>query len=289
MEPKGWILFNILINRYHPRDTKQFVGQLPPEVVQELQKHHINSQDASAVVRDPSERLSHIHASWLAPAIEKLPQPLRPLLLAALPSAQQRGLARVLSLPLPKMTPSKPIKRFLLHQLSLQIFPDHLMPASYLSENQLAPLLALTKIQLVHLIDFMGLRDLAEAVRPIVDKRILQAVQGALTTTELQLLNSHLQHRERLKVSKLDLSGWNGQRDSLRLMFHQRGLLRLAKALSGQSKDFIWHVLHTLDSRRAAFIEKALADTAIPGVTPLLIQQILSLMAFLKKREKIDE
>lgn len=284
MEARGWILYNVLVNRYHPKDSSVFLGSLSKEDVEELQKHQVASFDPQLALASPAERLIGIHYSWLTPILQQSAEPLRSLLLASLPQKQRGQLCRLLQHVPPKKTPPAKVRSYLLNQLAAQIIPLDLLPVAYLPTTPLSPLAKLSKDELIQLIDYLGLRDLAEALRSVVNKKLLQAVNSCLQATELQLLKNYLQQREQLKVPKLVFDKWDGKRDSLRLLYHQRGLARLAKALAGQQREIIWHVMHHLDHRRAMAVESQRPPEAIPGVTPILVHQTVSILEFLKRQ-----
>lgn len=283
MEAKGWMLFNILMQKYRPQDAQLLLSLLPPEDAQNSAKHPIVSQDPLSLIASPEAKLSWTHYSWLAPIIQQQPESLRPLILASLPREQLQGVARLTKTPLPKVRPSSPVKRYLIKDLANHLVPSEVLPVDYLPEAALTPLAHMSKEELVRLIDYIGLRDLAEAVRPIVDKRLLQVIHQCLTPEELHLLRVYMHQREKLKVSKLEFSQWDGKRDSLRLLYHQRGLARLAKALSGCPENLVWHITHRLDQQRASLIKRLMLNEEVPGVSKTLIQQILALIDFLKR------
>lgn len=284
MEARGWTLYNVLVNRYHPKDAPIFLGSLAQEDAAELQKHQVASRDPQLVLASPAERLIGIHYSWLTPILQQSAEPLRSLLLASLPEEQRGQLCRVLQQAPAKKSPPAKVRTYLLNQLAAKIIPGDLLPVAYLPITTLSPLAGLSKEALIQLIDYLGLRDLAEALRSVVNKKLLQAVHSCLQAPDLQLLKNYLQQREKLKVPKLVFDKWDGKRDSLRLLYHQRGLARLAKALAGQPREIIWHVLHHLDRRRATLIESQCPPEAIPGVTPILVQQTISILEFLKRQ-----
>lgn len=286
MEAKGCILFNVLLNRYHPNDTPAFLGTLPKELVDRLAKYKTSSKDTTAAFYLADKRLQRIHPSWLVPVLEQTPDTLRPLFISALPSEQLTTVCRMLKIDRPKLKPPAPVKAFLLSQFMAQVLPEDLLPEEYLPENPINQILTLSKDDLVLVADYMGLRDLAEALRPVVDKKLLQRVHQILTPGEVQMIALYIRQKEKLKVSKLELNKWDGQRDSLRLLYHRRGLIRLAKALSGQSRDLLWHLTRRLDQRRAMIVDGFWSATVVPGVTPLLVQQLVSVIDFVKRQKK---
>lgn len=283
MEPKSWILFNILVNRYQGENASTFLNQLPDEMREKLKKHPSSHPDPLIALQPAEKKLKSLHHSWLTPLIAASQSDLKPFLIAALPQEQQQGVARALKLPQQPSKLSAPVRHYLLNTLAHKTTPPEMLPSELLPNLPLQQLTTLTKEQLILLIDYLGLRDLAEALRPIVDKRILQTVNHCLNQTELQLLRAYLHQREKVKASKLDLSQWDGKRESLRLMYHKRGVVRLAKVLSTQSEQLIWHVTHLLDEQRASMLNHYLSLSSDPNITNALIAQVLNLVTFIKR------
>lgn len=284
MEAKGWILFNVLINRFHPQDAVDFRSTLPKQFVQELDKHKTASSDVLGAFSIADEQLKRIHHSWLVVILEEAPDSMRQLYLASLPKELKSAVGRLMRVPAPKFKLPSVSRHILLKQLAKRVTPSDVLPTAFLPASPLNELANLSRDELVRTCDYLGLRDLAEAVRPVVDKRLLQAVHRCLTPPELQLLRVYLHQREKLIVSKIELHQWDGQSDSLRVLFHRRGLVRLAKALSGQPRDLLWHISHKLDRRRAVVLEGFWLPTVITGITPLLMQQVIGIMDFVKRQ-----
>lgn len=284
MEARGWMFFNVLVNRFHQKDSSTFLSQLPKETLEALKQHPASSSDTATALRLPEQTLPRIHFSWLVPVLSQNPESLRALLITCTPPSQQQGLCRQFKLPLPKKRLSKPAKAYLLRHLARQVDTTQALPLAYLPESPLTPLASLSKEKLILLIDYLGLRDLAEALRPIVDNRLLQAIHRCLKPPELQLLRAYLHQRDTLKVPKLDFSKWDGQRDSLRLLYHQRGLTRLAKSLSGQSPDLLWHISRHLDQKRANLLENLRASKDAPVITQTLVLQVVAILEFLQRQ-----
>jgi hypothetical protein len=283
MEAQESLFFNVLVNRYHAQDAATFLSTLPQNTLQSLKDHPTSSSDTIAGLRLPDQTFTHMHYSWLVPVLRQEKKFLQPLLVACLSDKQQQGICRQLQIPTPKPKLSKVVQRYLLRYLTTQMGITQIIPRAYLPANPLTPLASLSREQLILLIDYLGLRDLAEALRPIVDNRLLQAIHRCLKPAELQLVRAYLHQRDTLKVAKLNFSTWDGQRDSLRLMYHQRGLARLAKALAGQSPDLLWHISRHLDQKRAKFLESLTEAKDSTAVTQTLILHVVAILDFLQR------
>jgi len=194
-----------------------------------------------------------------------------------------RKLAKILKLDKIPAKLASPIKSFLLKQLFLKWQPTA-TPKEYLPQSTIAPLLELSKPQLVELIDFLALHDLTYAIRHTVDKKNLKILYDCLTPQKLQYLRILLHKKEEIVATKIDIEKCRKDPEEFQLVLHRRGMLRLGKALCGQNPQFIWHVTHTLDTGRGTTISNYYQNDPIAGVTPLLIQQIIAILDFLKPK-----
>jgi hypothetical protein len=284
MQSKSATFFKVLINRFHPGINPAFFKCLPPEDVKDATSAITSSLDTSIAFTWPQRLISKTHYSWLIPYIEKLSSNMKSLVIAALPEAQSKGISKLLNIPSLKMQLSPNIKSFLINQLYQKWQPEEALPPELLPPSNLHELLELSKPELVDLIDLLAMHDLTEAIRHIVDKKNLKAIYLCLSPEKQKFLRLCLHKREKLAAPKLDISKWNGSQEQLNAILHRRGMLRLGKALGGQNRQFLWNLVHTLDTGRGQTISEYYQEEQIPGVTPLLVQQVLSVINFLKHK-----
>jgi len=287
MTSKQSLLFKVLLNRFQPGVNASFLKSLPPDESQEIMKQTATSQDAEIMLTWPYDLITRVHYSWLVPALQEMPEDLRPSVIASLNPSQAVGLRNMLKIPAQtaEQKPlADPLKKFMCNLLFRRWNPQDAMPGQYLPPTQLSPLLNLDKTQLVEVINFLAIYDLAEAIRHIVDKKYLRAIYLAIDQKQQHFLRLCLHKKEKLAAPGLSIEKWDQKPETLNLLLHRRGLLRLGKTLCGQHPSFVWHIVHTLDTGRAATISLYYRENAIPNVSPLLIQQILSLMNFLTQK-----
>jgi hypothetical protein len=156
------------------------------------------------------------------------------------------------------------------------------IPFDYLPESSFSALGKWDKLQLIELINFFGLHDLASEVRHIVNKTYLQNIYNSLTHRQLYYLKVCLHQKETLKAPKLGINPTLEDSAPLKKAFHRRGLVRLGKALSGEHPDFIWYLAHTLDVGRGNLLMENYQSKSDPKVASLLKGQLLNLINFLK-------
>lgn len=284
MPSKSSIFFKVLINRYHPGMGESFLKSMPKENSKEILSQNVESADAIPLLSLAQEQIDTTHYSWLTPVIQQMPIPLQTSVIASLAPHQSLRLSEALNLPSENLNLAEPIKRYFINKLWNQWKPTADLPVQYLPASSLSVLMELNKNELVELIDFLALYDLTEAIRHIVDKNFLKKLYQAISPKKQQFLRICLHQKERITSPKLELEKWSGDPQKLESILHRRGLFRLGKALSGQHSDFLWYIVHKLDIGRGSILTKYFSPEEIQGITPLLVQQVIFLINFLKKK-----
>lgn len=284
MPPKCSILLKVLVSHFHPGAGESFFKGMPKEMIKDVLRQNVVLDDPAIALTWPEDVIAHTHYSWLAPLIQQVPQPLQASMVAALPEPQSSRLKSYLKIATAPTSLAESVKRFLIYRLCHQWQLHAILPRQYLPPSELIPLLELSKGELVELIDFLAMHDLAESIRHIVDKKNLKSIYLCLTPKKQQYLRLCLHQKEKIATPKLEIDKWDGDVDKLNLMLHRRGMFRLGKALCGQHPHFMWHITHILDTGRGSALSKHYQEKEIAGVTPFLVQQVLALLNFLKKK-----
>lgn len=270
-------MLKVLINRYNSQAGNALLKFLPQEDLQAVTTLNIQSTDLTPILQQPQTALAGIHYSWFQPLLKIFPDHLQPVMIAALTPEQIVGLQGSFSSSI-----SPVVKTFVQNQLYQLLKISEHFPVEYLPETELSPLTQWKKQQLIHLIDFLGLYDLASEVRHIVNHAYLKNIYSCLTPKQFHFLKMCLHQKERLTSPKLGIDPTKQNCVQLKQVVHRRGLLRLGKALCGQHADFVWHFAHLLDRGRGTILLKEYQPEALLKVTSILKQQVLSLMNFLK-------
>lgn len=286
MHANGWIMLRTLLNRFHKDSTDAFLRRFPIETVKNILKQDVPTNATVENLLLPVESIGKIHYSWLLPAIQNFPPALRQCSLSALPKEQAVKIAQILKEPIPKSVLILPIRQYFLQTLYNLVTKRVVLPPNFLPKTILSPLLQLKKPELLEMIDFLGIYDLAEEIRHLIDKKQLAALHACLSSRQRQFLSISLKQKEKVATSKLELERWDGSSKNLDAILHRRGLIRIAKALHGQHADMIWHLTHTIDTGRAAIILQYLSTETTPILTNILIQQVINVMKFLKAESK---
>jgi hypothetical protein len=280
MQIKSWVMLRVLLNKYHQKASDTLLKILPEEDANGIKSQTTYSNNAEVVLTQPEELIRKIHYSWLTEAFKVIPKAIQEPILSVLPQSDAVKLRHILKLPSPHQVNkvSVPVKTFLINTLYNHVKDHAVLPLQYLPTTELSPLTNLTKDQLVDLIDLLGIYDLAEGVRNIIDKERIKKIYKHLSPMQIQFLKSCLQQKERISATPLKLEQWDGDWSKLEKILHGRGLIRLGKAISGQHPDFVWHLTHILDVGRGARLLVNYSPTATPQITPVLAQQVLNLM-----------
>lgn len=277
MDTRGWMMLRVLINRYNSKAGNSLLKFLPQDQQTAISNVDIRSDDLRPILQHPQNSLARIHYSWIKPLIEKFPDRMQTAIMAALTAEQIAGMKANVHIPISNLA-----KSFIVEKLCGQLKINEHIPLEYLAENEFSPLLKWTKQQLVDLIDFLGLYDLASEVRHIVNRDYLKNIYTCLTPKQFYYLKVCLHQKEQITSPKLGIDPSKQDCPKLKQAIHRRGLSRLGKALCGQHADFIWYIAHILDMGRGNILLKEYRPQALPKVTPILKQQVLNLMNFLK-------
>lgn len=220
--------------------------------------------------------LDQVHWSWFLPTLKAYSEVESKLFLAVLNPHAAKSLAKALTLSINGKEMSE-IGRSFLRKILLDSLIDPaqgLLSLHYLPASPLKKLSALSKKELIHLIEKLSLYDLASELRQIVETKILKKIYSLLSGEEQKFLKKIAQHKEPIVPGRLGLEKWDGSEESLRRLLHKRGLVRFGAALSGQDPDLIWMICHQLDIGRGMALHKLCSREKIQGVTEVIIKQI---------------
>jgi hypothetical protein len=286
MQSKDWLMFRILLNKFHGDSTDLFLKNMPQADVQHILRQNIKSNDVASLLIQPELLIEKVHYSWFLDTFKNIPEALKPSILASLPEVHASGISKTFNIPIKKMMFSPLIKRFLINTLYHKFEKKEILPIEFLPETPLTCLITFTKAKLVNIIDYLGIYDLAEEIRHIVEKNLLKDIYSCISPKKQQFLKNCLNQKEKLVTPRLDLENWDKTTENLTKMLHKRGMMRLSHALSGQHPDFVWHIIHLLDSGRGKVIANYYKPEEIPSVSQALGGQVINVINFLNKTGK---
>lgn len=286
MEAKRLIMQRVLLNCFHSNPQDGFIKSMPQEDAKAILNQSVQAADARPAFAHPEEKLGKIHYSWIISIFEKKPEAMKPLLFSILPESIGMGLCKYFHLTYTPFSISPVVRRYFSEQIYNEIDPQAIQPIAFLPSSPLNILTDLSKNDLVELIDFLALFDLAEEMRHIVDQKNLKKIYNCLSPKQQQYFRVCLHQKVKFTSPKLELELWHGDCKQLQEILHRRGIQRLGKALSGQHPDLLWHIFHILDTGRAAALQKNIPEKDTSGVAEVIIQQVTGTLNFLKKKSE---
>jgi hypothetical protein len=287
MQVKSAIMMRVLLNRFTKGSPEAALKALPAEEIEQVVKTDISSKDFLPAFEQVMHKIQKIHYSWLIPCIQKLSKEYQVVVIAALPEELGKKVGKRLNFAMTPREVPLMFKNYLIGTIYRQIKgSDQVLPMAYLPPSGMQQLATWSKSELVELIEFMGIHDLSEEIRHIVNKKILQNVYNCLTPKEQQYLKTCMHVKEKMMTPSLGLDKWGGDCNKLKSVLQTRGLVRLGKALSGEHPDLIWHLSHILDTGRGMALSKYYSKKAFAGITNILAQQVGNLINLLKKKSE---
>lgn len=286
--PKQKIFLKTLIDHYHPGNEQELLGfwDSPDTVkaVEGMGEFYGKPQD---LLISPKEELEAIHYSWIAEAMERLPQHLYPAILASLTGTQKQMLCRLHDIEVDELDTVPPfVQAFLLEKLYRHVEGvDEVLPLSFSPTYPLSKLLDIDKNLILEMFDLLGLHDLAVKAKHIVDKTTLNYIHASLTPIRKKIFDIFLQKVDKAQLPQIDLSNWTGEPRILKKMLHRRGILRLSSALAGYSKDFMWHFTRRLDTGRGRIVLRYYSEEPTQLV-PVLTEQVQYIMNIITQKSE---
>ena len=279
MHSKQALIIKVLHNTFHPGESGRFFEVFSEEDAQEIKKLEIVSNDTYPFLAQPLEKIESIHPSWLLSILEEMPQEAQQVIVSALPAIHQRYLMHHLEIASLDQPLAPPVKAYLLKSF-VQRIPGaaEVLDSTFLPKSALARLIEWNRSDIIELSNYLGLIDLANEIRHVIDKKKLQKVYDCLNPKEQNYLRQAMQQKEKVSTVGLGLDRWSGDCEKLRTVIQSRGLIRLAMALSGEHPDVIWQISHILDKGRGLVLVKHVASQPIRHSTAHAVQQVLTLM-----------
>ncbi len=269
MDSRSQLMLHLLMNKFHPRTRENLEVFLPEEERGILTGAITSATEVYPLLHHANTLLQKTHYSWLEPLVERLPTSLQKTAQASFASGAQQKWS--------------PVQSFFAHQFYQFLEADRHLPAAYLPSHELSPLLEWRKGQLVALLQGLGLYELRDEMREIVDKVLLQKIQDALSIEQRRYLRICPPQKERLHTPKLGIHWPDMTKYQLQRALQKRGLARLAVACGDLHPDFVWALAHILDRGRGQILLNFFSKASMPKVVLVLRPQVVHLMEFLSK------
>jgi hypothetical protein len=237
-------------------------------------------------------KLSHkslidfVHYSWLASILRNYNDIEKHYFFNLFSPTTSQKLQAMLKLSVTPSTISPIANKFLLNKITatLTASKEDLLPINFLPESSLNFLLLKPKEELMEIIDYLGLFDLASSLKHIVDRTTIDKINSFLPVNHKKFLMRNIQ--EPFLLPPLDLKTWDGNMLSLQNIVHKRGLLRLKIAIAYQDKSYIWYLAHILDTGRGSILLKQEEKQEENTICQHMIKNIEDITTFLNERRK---
>lgn len=276
MRPKEGIVLKAFAERYHPgADLLRFLTPEEQGSLQQVPKPE-SVQFGSSI--DIEKWIQFIHYSWFVHALEKLPKENADFLCSLFPFDDDKRLRLALKLPQERRTSSGFIKPFFLNGLKKQVEDNTVYPYEQLPHSEMNAILRLNHKQLIHMIDLLGIYDLAAELRQIVDRALLGRIYSALSQEQLQFLHYCTKQSMKWVPPPLGITHWDGNKKAFNNLLHQRGLIRLARGVLSEEYSLRWYLTHKLDQARGRALEKLFSVKQEPSMTVFFKNQVLHLI-----------
>lgn len=283
MDHKGSAFFASLLQRVSPSSREKLLSFLKDE-----ERENISMPDIEALfpfpksIVNPSLFTQKIHYSWIAELLKEYPQEIKPLFLSLFPPKMGQSLAEFLKISYNPRPQAHLGKLFLLAHLKEKILPEDLLAEELIPFKPLSLLLNLTKNELVEVINLLGMFDIAGQIPKILDKNLLRTLYSLLKEKEQEFLKKCLKKSTKWQPLPLALAQLVQDKRKFKMTLHNRGLTRLAFAVSQEEKDYIWHLTHLLDTGRATKLEEQMQKIPAKNLNLYFQEQVFEAVQEIK-------
>lgn len=256
MNAKGWMMLNALLNKFHPGSQDALLKYLPEEDRKKPGEQPVDAEALSKEVYSPELFIEKIHLSWLLSLVEKFPDSMQEVVLNLLPQNQAKSIAKKLNIPYHPHKIADGIKEFTSKILYSRLQQEEILPASFLPSTPWNELLNWNRDQLVELIGYLGIYDLAAEFRQTIDQKLLNESFNLLSSAQREYLKFIIRTKSHPPLQIRVLKALEGDQGKMERFLQHQGLGRLGAALKGQHPHFMWYLSRILDKGRAELLMK---------------------------------
>lgn len=282
MNPSSYIVLKTLLNT--SSSYEKLIGYLSTKEQERLNKISIDKPfDLSQF--DTTNILNEVHYSWFIPTLESIEAVQdRLILMSSLSPTLQEKLKPSLQIKQDIIDLSDGAKEYarLILLSSLIGEEDTLLPAAYLPPSRMNFLLTLNKQELMQLVDFLGLYDLAADIKKIVDTKAIRSISSCLTPKQKTFLSGIRTYQDPSSFPSM-LKEWDKKKETFHKLLHKKGLNRLAIALCTSHPDLLWYVSHFLDKGRGSTLLKLTKKKANNKTITMIRSHILDIIQLMRK------
>ncbi len=278
-------IFHRLLTHFHPEDYSEYWSHLEEPERLALEKMKIDSLPLDLKIDDPMSLFHKIHYSWFMETLKQLPTPLLYQGLSLLSKEQRVKISKFPGFKKAYKPASKAVANYLIFFFLDQLGVNELAPLCFLPSSPYNFLIDLSKEKLVHLIERLGLIEVAQVSKKIVDQKILQKLSKFLSRSQKRRYEEAQKQNEPKAPSGENFSKSMQDKKTFFIFLEKRGIERLARALVCEHPCLLWHIAHRLDiGRGQELLLKARRFMPSP-ITPFYQKQLTQLIDELKENE----
>lgn len=287
MDQKTALYTKLFLNHFTPGQAEGLLEYFP-EGKEAVERIASLEDDISHAFKSTESMLAEVHYSWIADKLKETPREKTLFFLSSLPKETVDKLKPLIGIQDSVPQVQETARKFLRKELLKELLEEDHLPVAYTPKNSLKPLAALSKAKLVEVIDFLGLYDLAEEMKKIVDTHLLRKFSETLGKRQKAFIKECMQKKDVILAPPFPLYDWNGEAKELAKRLHKKGLIRLSKALSGEDPRFVWHITHKLDTGRGKLLESMISKDPVPKITEAMKGKTLTLISYLQKDNRSE-
>lgn len=237
--------------------------------------------------KELAQELDAIHPSWFAPFLRQLTEKDIRLILPVLKEAQAEELRSILRINNYVPHLKSPAKEFLQSWLwhSVCQSASDLLPRACLPVSAMNTILDCSYPELVRLMEYLGLHDLANDMRRIIDTSKIKQIYACFSAGEIAYLRKLIHAKDPVVFPPLELQSWDGTPQFLKKVVMQRGTNRLAKAVSEEHSSFHWHLIHHLNEEQGLLLKKLCTPLNHPHAVAALKEEALATLDAIRTAE----
>lgn len=260
-----------LLGKTGSKGAKGLLEGLPRDLQRQLDSEVASNTSGPSLIEAPQQRLQHLHHTWYREILQRLPSPLAEQAQAAM-QAQQQGLTG----------------RFWQYWMWRKLCEPQWLPAALLPADTFAEqLVALSKDQLVLLMDLLGVVDLVPTLKKVIQPTVRKQWLRALSPVQQRFLKQ-IMHEPVWIGSKELLGHAEASVADLNRLLHRRGCQRIGIALAHHHAGWLWRLAHKLDCGRGCVVVSA-ANPKVPleasEISLKLVERCLAIMHDLQQPE----
>lgn len=275
-----------LIYHTHPNDFESYLKFFDEKERTQLSIIPKVEKPIALHLDSESEKLHNFHYSWYISIISACPKELQRELLTLFTPQQQAKLEKHLKVKTSTKKVNPLIEKFFTHKILKQLGYQQLPPECLFSHSPHFYLLKISKKDLVYILHRLGILDIANMAKKIVDKKTLKDLFKFFTRDQKKWFKeAQKTYIEPLASSTKDIKRCLEDDRSFINFLEKRGILRLSMSLANENSFLVWNLAHILDKGRGEEFLSVVRRCVPSGHTPFYTKQLSDICKPFKEKE----